>query len=220
MPRWLKNLIGLALLPVCLAAAAALWRVVRASGDAEAFWVMFGAGAGCALVVFLLLPKPMLTYVFGHELTHVLWTWLCGGKVTQFKVSGQGGHVVVSKSNFLIALAPYFFPVYAVIVVATCALGHWLWHWSAASPWFHLLLGLAYGFHLTLTWHILGTDQTDVSSQGYMFSATVIYLGNIFVLLLGLPLLTANVRVLEALQWWGDELFVLAQAVVRLAGGA
>ena len=61
MPRWLKNFLGLLLLPTCLAAAAALWRVVRTSGDAEAVWVMFGAGAGCALVVFLLLPKPMLT---------------------------------------------------------------------------------------------------------------------------------------------------------------
>jgi hypothetical protein len=219
MPRWLKNILGLLLLPVCLAAAAALWRVVRASGDAEAFWVMFGAGFGCALVVFVLLPKPMLAYVFGHELTHALWTWLCGGKVTKFKVSTQGGHVIVSKTNFLIALAPYFFPVYAVVVVAGYALGQWCWRWPVGSPWFHLALGAAYGFHLTLTWHILETDQTDVSGQGYVFSAAVIYLGNILVLLLGLPLLTAKVTVLAVLQWWWSELVVLAEAVRRLLPG-
>jgi hypothetical protein len=219
MPRWLKNFLGLLLLPACLAAAAALWRVVRTSGDAEAFWVMFGAGAGCALVVFLFLPKPMLTYVFGHELTHALWTWLCGGKVSDFNVSSEGGHVIVSKTNFLIALAPYFFPVYAVLVVAGYGLGQWLCHWPAESPWFHLLLGAAYGFHVTLTWHILATDQTDVSGQGYLFSAVVIYLGNILVLLLGLPLLTAKVSVLTALQWWWSEMVVLAETVRRVIGG-
>lgn len=209
MPRSLKNILGVLLLPACLAAAAALWRVVRASGDAEAFWVMFGAGAGCALVVFLLLPKPMWTYVLGHELTHALCTWLCGGKVTAFNVAQDGGHVIVSKTNFLIALAPYFLPLYAVFVVGGYALGHWLWDWPAQSMWFHLVLGGAYGFHVLMTWQILGTDQTDVSGQGYVFSAVTIYLGNILVLLLGLPLLTAKVSVLTALWWWWEELLVL-----------
>jgi hypothetical protein len=167
-------------------------------------------------VVFLLLPKPMRTYVFGHELTHVLWTWLCGGKVSKFQVSSQSGHVVVSKTNFLIALAPYFFPVYAVLVVAGYALGRWLWQWPAASPWFHLVLGAAYGFHITLTWHILETDQTDVSDQGYLFSAVVIYFGNILVLLLGLPLLTAKVSSVAAMQWWWSELLVLAESLRNL----
>ena len=57
------------------------------------------------------------------ELTHALWTWLMGGKVNRFKVTSKGGHVIVSKTNFLIALAPYFFPVYAVLVVAVFVIG-------------------------------------------------------------------------------------------------
>lgn len=218
MPRWCKNLIGVLLLPACFAAAATLWRVVRVSGNAEEFWVMFAVGFACALVVFLLLPKPMLAYVFGHELTHVLWTWLCGGKVTKFKVSSAGGHVVVSKSNWLIALAPYFFPVYAVLVVAGYALGHWLWRWPADSWWFYAVLGASYGFHVVLTWHILESDQTDVSGQGYLFSAVVIYLGNALVLVLGLPLLTNRVSVLTALQWWGQELLLLCEAIRQVIG--
>jgi hypothetical protein len=219
MPRLLKNALGLLLLPACLAAAAALWRVVHASGDAEAFWVMFGAGAGGAVLALLLLPKPMLTYVIGHELTHALTTWLCGGQVARFKVSSQGGHVIVSKSNWLIALAPYFLPLYAVLVVAGQVIGHWFWGWSVASPWFHFALGAAYGFHLTLTWHILGTDQTDVSGQGYLFSAAVICLGNILVLLLGLPLLTAELSVFTAIYWWWEELLLLINFAASSRGG-
>jgi hypothetical protein len=68
--------------------------------------------------------------------------------------------------------------------------------------WFHLLLGAAYGFHVTLTWHILKGRQSDISDQGYLFSAVVIFLGNVFVLLLGIPLLTGNVNIATAFSWW------------------
>ena len=68
-----------------------------------------GGGAACWVVIYLLLPKPMWIYVFGHELTHALWVWLFGGSVKKFKVTSDGGHVIVDKTNFLIALSPYFF---------------------------------------------------------------------------------------------------------------
>ena len=153
-------------------------------------------------MVYLLLPKPMWIYVFGHELTHAVWTWLCGGKVKRFKASSSGGHVVISKSNFLIALAPYFFPLYAVLVVLLFLAGHLIWNWQHFLVWFHLLLGAAYAFHVTLTFHVLQTKQTDITGQGYLFSAVVIFLGNVVVLLFGIPLLAAKVDVLTALGWW------------------
>ena len=177
MPKWIKFIVALLLLPVC-------------------------AGAACWGVIFLLLPKPMWIYVFGHELTHALWTWIFGGQVKKMKVSSEGGHVVISKSNFLIALAPYFFPFYAVLVIAGFALGHCFWNWADYLVWFHLAVGAAYAFHVTLTWHALKTRQSDITSQGYVFSAVIIFLGNVGVLLLGLPLLTAKVGILNALGWW------------------
>jgi hypothetical protein len=202
MPKWAKMIVAILLLPICIGAGSALWMVIRASGSADTTWVPMLAGAVCWAGIFLLLPKPMWIYVFGHELTHALWTWLCGGRVKQFKATADGGHVVVSKSNFLIALAPYFFPLYAVLVVMLFGLGHWLWNWRNFLAWFHLFLGAAYAFHVTLTWHILQTRQTDITQQGYLFSAVVIFLGNISVLLVGIPLLAAKVDVLTALGWW------------------
>jgi peptidase M50B-like protein len=146
----------------------------------------------------------MWVYVFGHELTHVLWTWLFGGRVKKFRASAKGGHVVVTKNNFIIALAPYFFPVYAFLVVFVFLAGHWIWDLKDYAVWFHLLLGAAYGFHVTLTWHILKNTQSDITEQGYLFSAVVIFLGNASVLLLTIPLLAGQVNPLTALQWWGN----------------
>src|SRR5436190_20234137 len=161
MPKWVKTIIAILLLPLCIGVTNALLMVLRASGGADAVWVPMLAGAACWLVILLMLPKPMWVYVFGHELTHALWTWLFGGKVKKFKATANGGHVIVTKDNFLISLAPYFFPLYAMLVVAAFLIGHWLWNWRALLVWFHLLLGAAYGFHLTLTWHILKNRQSD-----------------------------------------------------------
>jgi hypothetical protein len=205
VPKWIKFIIALLLLPVCAGAAMALGRVFCATGRADVVWVPLLAGAACWLVVFLLLPKPMWIYVFGHELTHALWTWIFGGQVKKMKVTSEGGHVVISKSNFLIALAPYFFPFYAALVIAVFAIGHFFWNWADYLVWFHLAVGAAYAFHLTLTWHALKTQQSDITSQGCLFSAVIIFLGNAGVLLLGLPFLAAKVSFLNALGWWLED---------------
>jgi hypothetical protein len=202
VPKWCKFILAILLLPACVGAAWALARILRAIGGADIVWVPALAGAGCWLVIYLLLPKPMLLYVFGHELTHAVWTWLFGGKVKKFKASSQGGHVIVTRNNFIIALAPYFFPLYAILVMLAFLIGHWLWNWQHYLPWFHLFLGAAYAFHLTLTWHILKHNQSDITEQGYVFSGVVIFLGNIGFLLIGIPLLIERIGIFTGLRWW------------------
>lgn len=209
--------VGILLLPVCVATAKAVWLALGAMGGADRIWLPMLAGAASWIVVFLLLPKPMLVYVFGHELTHAIWTWLFGGRVKKFKSSSDGGHVVTTKSNFLIVLAPYFFPLYAVmlvlIFVAFILVGAWRREYV---PWFHLLLGAAYAFHLTLTWHILQTRQSDITSQGYIFSAVVIFLGNAFVLLIGAPLLMRHSLLDGFVSWLHCNRDVLRRIVLWL----
>lgn len=202
MLKWLKFFIAILLLPVCAGAAMALGAVLRISGGADTTWIPFLGGVACWCVIFFLLPKPMLIYVFGHELTHALWAWLFGGRLKKMKVSSKGGHVIITKTNFLITLAPYFFPLYAVIVIAIFALGHWIWGWERLFVFFNLLLGAAYAFHVTLTIHALQTQQSDITSQGYLFSGVIIFLGNVTILLFGIPLLTQRITVAKVFHIW------------------
>jgi hypothetical protein len=206
VPKWLKFIVGVLLLPVCAGAALALWKVISAQGgdDVLTARVALLAGVGCWLAVFIILPKPMWIYVLGHELTHAVWAWLFGGEVKRMKVTSKGGHVIVTKTNFVIALAPYFFPLYAALVVAVFVTGHLIWGWNPFRVWFHLLLGAAYAFHVTLTLYILQSRQTDITEHGYLFSAAVIFLGNAAVLLFGLPLLAAKVNYVAMIRWWGE----------------
>jgi hypothetical protein len=214
VPKWVKFIIAVLLLPVCAAAGQTLWQVMRACGGADITLVPIAGGAACWLAIYLLLPKPMWIYVFGHELTHVLWVWLFGGSVKKFKVTSNGGHVIVDKTNFIIALSPYFVPLYAIMVVGAFIAGHLIWNWKDFFVWFHLLIGAAYAFHVTLNAHVLKTQQSDITSQGYLFSVVVIFLGNVLVLLIGLPLLTAKVEVLTMLKWW----YANTEALIHLIG--
>lgn len=205
MLKWFKTIVGLLLVPFCVGAVRALAHVLAQTGQADTIWVAFGGGAACWLVIFFTLPKPMRLYVLGHELTHALSTLAFGGKVKKFKVGSEGGHVVVTKNNFVIALAPYFVPLYVVLIVCGFVLGHVLWGWNHLLVWFHLLVGAAYAFHVTLTCHILQTRQSDITSQGYLFSAVIIFLGNISVLLVGIPLLTGIPLSSAMGLWWGES---------------
>jgi hypothetical protein len=94
------------LAPVCIGLSWAVFDLVAATGLRVQFWVPFAAGGLCWIILFLSLPTPMWIYVVGHELTHALWALMFGGRVKRFKATSRGGHVVVTKSNSLIVLAP------------------------------------------------------------------------------------------------------------------
>lgn len=218
MRKFLKLIMGLLLLPFCLGATLAVGRILRASGSADTTWVPLVAGAVCWGVIYILLPRPMWVYVAGHELTHAVWTWLFGGRVQRVKVSSKGGHVVVSKTNFVIALAPYFFPFYAVAVVLGFLLARLVLPGQRLEVWFLLLLGTAYAFHVTLTGHVLKTRQSDITEHGAVFSAAIIWLGNLLVLLLGVPLLTSQPRISSAFLWCWEETVRLFQSIHHWIG--
>jgi hypothetical protein len=123
--------------------------------------------------------------------------------------------VIVTKSNFLITLAPYFFPIYVVILVLVFVALGLFWNLRPHLFWFHFLAGAAYAFHVTLTWHALKTHQTDISSSGYFFSAVIIWLGNVLVLLISLPMVTGHVGVLTAVSWSWIETGRVFQLLAR-----
>lgn len=200
-----RVLFSLALLPWCIGATWALAGVIRSSGNTAMFWVSVLGGAASWTVVFFLLPKPIWIYVVGHELTHVLWAWLFGGRLKSFRATSRGGEVVLTKSNPFIVLAPYFFPFYAVAWALFWALGHWLWGWGSLRPWFHFGLGFTYAFHVALTLHILRVRQPDLEVEGWLVSGLLIWLGNALTLLLTLPLLTGQMGWIAAVGLWLDR---------------
>jgi hypothetical protein len=116
-----------------------------------------------------------------------------------FHASDRGGRVTITKSNFVITLAPYFFPLYTFVAL--------LFYWLAgaadvrgAEGWLVFFSGATYSFHLALTLAFLRTDQDDIKEQGALFSYPLIYLFNmIFVAFLLRVLMTENMNYLRFL---------------------
>lgn len=188
---------GLALAPTSLlalyAGARALAAVcVRAPSAAPfaagfalslAFWLfsryLVEGGAGAWLTA-----AASRVYVFGHELTHALAAWSVGGKVHDFHVGEDGGHVDTSESSAFVALAPYCVPIYTVGVVAGWrAMLHF--HPSAPDSAFLVLAGLTIAFHVFKTFECLWDQrQPDLAAAGgAVFSLAWIGLFNGLILL-------------------------------------
>ena len=187
MARFLKLLIGLLLLPGCVAITRTLGHLVlalrpAAAGDLTAPACGFIIGFVFWIVLFFILPPPVRAYVLAHELTHALWGLALGARVRRLKTSSQGGSVTLSKNNFLITLAPYFFPLYTFLVFLLYYALSYFFSLRAYEPFWLGLLGLTWAFHLTFTISTLRLRQPDIQAQGRVFSWALIYFVNLLVL--------------------------------------
>src|SRR6201984_2652836 len=81
--RWLKFVFAIFLLPVCAILTQTFFTVFARATMTQRLWAaqefwFFSLGALLWLIAFIGLPRPVLLYVFGHELTHAIWVWLMG----------------------------------------------------------------------------------------------------------------------------------------------
>ncbi len=101
-----------------------------------------------------------------HELTHALFAVLCLHRIVGFRASvGRGGEVrFTGRGNWLISVAPYFFPTVALLLFLLAYLMPF-----AGFPWQRFLLGVAPGYHVVSTYRETHRDQTDIQRLGLTF---------------------------------------------------
>jgi hypothetical protein len=125
-------------------------------------------------------------YLWAHEFSHLIVSKLFFRKVHSFHITSRdGGKVVIDRTNVVIDLAPYVFPLYGI---AACAVAVLLKGFSTWVP--NLYLALA---SFLFTMHVLFSaegfikGQPDVKRSGRLFSGAVVLL----CLLLWVPCLLA-----------------------------
>jgi hypothetical protein len=185
--KWVKFIVALFLLPLCAVLSQTFFTSFAHATVAERLWAgeefwFFSLGVVLWLIAFFGLPRPIVLYVFGHELTHALWVWLMGGRVSHFKVRREGGHILTDKNNFVIALAPYFFPLYSILVLALYGALSLFVDVQPYGRLLYALVGVTWAFHFTFTCWMIPKNQSDLSDNGTIFSLVVIYLFNLLLL--------------------------------------
>ncbi|MDE2490507.1 MAG: M50 family metallopeptidase, partial [Elusimicrobia bacterium] len=162
-------------------------------------------------------------YVAGHEMTHALAAWATGGKVFAIKIGEKGGHVDLSESGALVALAPYCVPLHALLVVLGYRVLLWLDPGARAEPLFLGLMGAALAFHAVMTFDTLTqVKQPDLDAAGgTVFSLALILAANgLLVLVLLKALFPESVALRASAASAAREAWRFWSAVGRLSAPA
>lgn len=226
LSRWL---LGLLLAPLGVVTSWTFFNLFSSATIDHQFWTStpfwyFATGALLMVAWFatgLLWDLFLYFYVLGHELTHILFIRLFRGTVTDWGASIDGGFVTTDKSNILIALAPYFVPLWAALTVAIYALvGIFVDLSPAALKSLYGLLGFFWAFHLLWTLWMIPRDQPDLRDHGTFLSLVIIYLANLLLLVsltcLASPEMSFRGFAVEWLHNAGEALGVARLLILRL----
>lgn len=199
----MKRALGILLLfPLGLVTALSFGEMLWRAMSRLEFWrteevVFFLVGGLAWVVTYLSGWRPIKSYVFGHEVSHLLVARAFGGKIIDWDFSATGGYVETNKSNTWITLAPYLMPFYSLIVLLLFGLVGMFWNLhgmqhvglgSAAlhfkPVWFfYAMLGLTWFFHATFTYKTVIIAQSDLQRNGEFFSVLLIFLVNVLLLI-------------------------------------
>ncbi len=178
------------LLPACWAAVVAFclslptaFRVGASGGlyplSTEGWVFILGVGV---YAVWHRLRPPEFLYTFVHEFTHLAFGLLTGKRVDSFEVRRGSGKVGLSGTNPVVTLAPYFFPLPTVVVLAVGGLAGWGLGYAQIGWATAFLAGLTLCLHVLMTLRALATPQPDLARGGRVFSWVFIFFwGMVFV---------------------------------------
>jgi hypothetical protein len=139
-----------------------------------------------ALFWIVLRKKLGFFGVFGHEFAHLVMGLLMFQKPEAFFATASRGHVRVGGKNFLVDLAPYYFPTFSVVLLLVFPLLK-----ASAYPVYFAVLGFVTGYHLISQIIDFKFYQGDIRVSGKAFSvlfclfASLLAFGFIFAFVVG-----------------------------------
>jgi hypothetical protein len=166
--KWPVACLTLLLLPGTVFAIFDMIR--RMVGQSGLIWPFLGGCALYALLWQLLFRHRVfgtLLSTFEHELTHALFALATLHPVTGLRATAyRGGHVTIrGQGNWLITIAPYFFPTVCVLVGLLALLMS-----SERSAWISGLMGFAFAYHIVSTNEETHPGQSDLHRVGFLFA--------------------------------------------------
>ncbi len=112
--------------------------------------------------------------IFAHEFTHMLAALLTFHKPKNMSIIPDkgGSFTYQGKGNWLITIAPYFFPTFPFLWMLG---GIWFSYQGQPFPhWYILTFGALVGYHIVSNFYQIHSEQTDFKKAGYLFSVMFI----------------------------------------------
>lgn len=190
MAAWIDRILNLFKWPVAALAVVVLPGTVlalaawfgRTLSNPGPVWSFALGMAGYLLVYRLLLRRLPLGSFFStleHELTHALFALLTLHRVVGLRATWQnGGRVSIrGQGNWLILIAPYFFPLPCLLVALA-----WLVVPERYVGAVNVLFGATLAWHIVSTWREFHAEQSDLKTVGWFFSVLFLPTANLLML--------------------------------------
>ena len=120
--------------------------------------------------------------VLAHELTHALFAILTFHKVKRISINpdDSGGNMAFEgEGNWLIIIAPYFFPLFGLIALISISV------YTMFAPMNLILngvIGFMIGYHFDTVGSQIHEKQTDLPKVGYYFCAVFLLPANLWMI--------------------------------------
>ena len=209
--RWT---LAILLMPLCVISTVALLTMGQGGDGSEYWYELLKTKEFLYFVIGMVLTAGwfytgwledvfLYMYVLGHELTHAIFVIGFFGKVSGIRVKKEGGYIITNKTNFLIALSPYFVPFWSVVFFLVCLLLGSFWDIPYREEAMYFLLGGGWLFHLLWTLWMIPQDQPDLQENGTFFSLVFIVFANVLVLTFLFCLALGGGAFMQfGLRWW------------------
>lgn len=118
--------------------------------------------------------------IVAHEMTHAFFALLTFHKVTGIRVEGDdsGGNMSFEgEGNWLIIIAPYFFPLFGFFYMIACSV---YTHMAPTNLFLNGILGFFIGYHLDAVGSQIHEKQTDLPKVSYKFCAMFLPSANLW----------------------------------------
>lgn len=144
--------------------------------------------------------------IIAHELTHAFFAWITFHKVKGIHVEQDdsgGAMAFEGKGNWLIIIAPYFFPLFGVMYMLAATI------YMQFAPYNLILsgfLGCFIGYHLDTIGSQINEKQTDLPKVSYKFCAMFLPSANLWAI--------GSMLAFNSKGWEG--IFIYQQLVNRL----
>ena len=120
--------------------------------------------------------------VLAHELTHAFFALITFHKVTgiNIKQDDTGGSMSFEgEGNWLIIIAPYFFPLYCLVAMIFIGL---YTMFMPSNLLLNLILGFFVGFHFDMVGSQIHEKQSDLPKVGYPFCIVFLLPANLWMI--------------------------------------
>jgi len=169
--KYLKWPLALLMVLMFLPTLQADMALVRASFN-QHFMVRFVVPMIGMMVLWFVIPSLNGSHfaIFEHEFTHMVAALLTFHRPKSMKIEPDrgGSFGYYGEGNWFITLAPYFVPVFPILMIIFSMI--WGWMGKTLPDLFTPVLGMLFGYHLVSNATQIHGEQTDFSKAGWIFS--------------------------------------------------